>query len=113
MLGQGSKLGHGRKEGAESGEVTTSIGRQSRVEGDIHFSGKLLLDGEVKGNIIAVEGSKSVLTVSEHGSIEGDVQVSHIILNGTVNGDVRSGERIELASNLQIHSSELGQEGGR
>ncbi len=96
-------LGQGRKEGSESAAVNTVIGQQSRVEGNIHFTGSLLVDGEIKGNIIAEEGSSSVLTVSEHGKIEGDVQVTTVILNGTVNGDMRSDERIELAAKAKVN----------
>jgi cytoskeletal protein CcmA (bactofilin family) len=96
-------LGQGKKEGADSAAVHTIIGQQSRVEGNIHFTGSLHIDGEIKGNIIAEEGSSSVLTVSEHGKIEGDVQVTTVILNGTVNGDMRSDERIELAAKAKVN----------
>ncbi len=96
-------LGHVKKEGPESEAVNTIIGQQSRVEGNIHFTGSLHIDGEIKGNILAEEGSSSVLTVSEHGKIEGDVQVTTIILNGTVNGDLRSDERIELAVKAKVN----------
>ena len=96
-------LGQGKKDGSESTAVHTIIGQQSRVEGNIHFTGSLHIDGEIKGNIIAEEGSSSVLTVSEHGKIEGDVQVTTVILNGTVNGDMRSDERIELAAKAKVN----------
>jgi len=96
-------LGQGKKESTESAAVNTIIGQQSRVEGNIHFTGSLHIDGDIKGNIIAAEGSSSVLTVSEHGSIEGDVQVTTVVLNGTVNGDIRSDERIELASKAKVN----------
>ena len=96
-------LGQGKKESTEKAAVNTTIGQQSRVEGNIHFTGSLHIDGDIKGNIIAAEGSSSVLTVSEHGSIEGDVQVTTVVLNGTVNGDIRSDERIELASKAKVN----------
>ena len=95
-------LGQGKKVKTANAKVDTIIGQQTRIEGDIHFTGGLHIDGLIKGNIIAGEGSASVLTVSEHGSIEGNVQVPTVILNGTVTGDVRSEERIELAANAQV-----------
>jgi cytoskeletal protein CcmA (bactofilin family) len=95
-------LGQGKKSKAASARIDTIIGQQTRIEGNIHFTGGLLIDGRVKGNIIAEAGSASVLTVSEHGSIEGDVQVPVIILNGAVTGEVRSDERIELAANARV-----------
>jgi cytoskeletal protein CcmA (bactofilin family) len=95
-------FGQGKKEGSEDVAVNTIIGQQSRVEGNIHFTGSLHVDGVIKGNILAEEGSSSVLTVSEQGRIEGDVQVTSVILNGIVNGDIRSDERIELAAKAKV-----------
>lgn len=95
-------LGQGKKGKTASARVDTIIGQQTQLEGDIHFSGGLLVDGRVKGNVIADEDSASVLTVSEHGSIEGDVRVPNVIMNGSVTGDVRCEERIELAAQAKV-----------
>jgi cytoskeletal protein CcmA (bactofilin family) len=95
-------LGQGKKSKAASTRVDTIIGQQTRIEGDLHFTGGLHLDGRIKGAVIAEAGSASVLTVSENGSIEGDIRVPTIILNGTVSGDVHSDERIELATKARV-----------
>jgi cytoskeletal protein CcmA (bactofilin family) len=95
-------LGQGKKSKGASTKVDTIIGQQTRIEGDVHFSGGLHIDGQVKGGVIAEADSTSVLTVSEHGSIEGDVRVPTVILNGKVTGDVRSAERIELAAKARV-----------
>ncbi len=96
-------LGKGKKGKTVSAKVDTIIGQQSRIEGDLHFSGGLHIDGRVSGNVIAEGDSGSVLTVSEHGNIEGNVQVPNVILNGTVTGNVHSSERIELAANARVN----------
>jgi cytoskeletal protein CcmA (bactofilin family) len=98
-------LGQGKKPKTAGAKVDTIIGQQSRIEGDVHFSGGLHVDGRIKGNIIAADGSASVLTVSEHGDIEGDVRVPTVILNGTVTGDVHSEERIELAAKAKVNGN--------
>jgi cytoskeletal protein CcmA (bactofilin family) len=95
-------LGQGKKSKGVSTKVDTIIGQQTRIEGDIHFSGGLHIDGRIKGGVIAETGSGSVLTISEHGNIEGDVRVPTVILNGQVTGDVRSAERIELAAKAKV-----------
>lgn len=95
-------LGQGKKSKGVSTKVDTIIGQQTRIEGDIHFSGGLHIDGRIKGGVIAESGSGSVLTISEHGNIEGDVRVPTVILNGQVTGDVRSAERIELAAKAKV-----------
>ncbi len=95
-------LGQGKKTKSTTGKVDTIIGQQTRIEGDVHFSGGLHVDGRIKGGVIAEADSASVLTVSEHGSVEGDVRVPTVILNGKVTGDVRSSERIELAAKARV-----------
>jgi cytoskeletal protein CcmA (bactofilin family) len=82
--------------------IDTVIGAHTRVEGDVNFSGGLHVDGVVRGNIVAEKGSDAVLTVSEHGRIEGDVRVPNLVLNGAVEGDVHVGERVELASHAKV-----------
>jgi cytoskeletal protein CcmA (bactofilin family) len=86
-----------------SAKIDTIIGQQTRIEGDLHFDGGLHIDGRISGNVIAEGDSGSVLTVSEHGNIEGNVQVPNVILNGTVTGNVHSGERIELAAKARVN----------
>lgn len=86
-----------------AGGVDTLIGRQTEVLGDVRFSGGLHVDGKIKGNVAAVAGEKSAaLSVSESGVIEGDVNVPSIVLNGTVSGDVRAGERLTLAAKARV-----------
>jgi cytoskeletal protein CcmA (bactofilin family) len=96
-------LGRGKKAKSASARVDTVIGQHTQVSGDLRFSGGLHIDGHVRGNVIADEGSASVLTVSEHGRIEGDVRVPNVILNGSVTGDVRCEERIELAAKAKVN----------
>lgn len=98
-------FGEGKKPKSSSAKVDTIIGQQTRIDGDVHFTGGLHVDGHIKGSILAEAGSASVLTVSEHGSIEGDVSVPTVILNGTVTGDVRSDDRIELAAKTEVNGN--------
>ena len=96
-------LGQGKKGKTVNARVDTIIGQQTRIEGDLRFSGGLHVDGQVHGNVIAEGDDNSVLTVSEHGNIEGNVQVPNVILNGTVTGNVHSNERIELAAKARVN----------
>ena len=43
-----------------------------------------------------------MLTVSEHGTIEGEVRVPYVVLNGVVLGDVHAREHIELAAKARV-----------
>lgn len=93
-------FGVGRKSGSPG--IDTVIGSQTRLEGDIRFSGGLHVDGTIKGNLVAEPGTETVLTVSEQGRIEGDVRVPNLVLNGAVEGDVYASERVELASHAKV-----------
>lgn len=83
-------------------KIDTLVGAQTHVNGDIAFAGGLHIDGTIRGNVSADDTSASVLTLSEQGTIEGDVKVPHIVINGVVIGDVYAYEYIELASNSRI-----------
>jgi len=91
------------KTGGESG--ITLIANNCEVSGDLHFSDQLQVNGVVKGNIYAAEGSKAVITVSEKGRVKGDIRVPNVIINGKVFGDVHSDKHIELASKAEIKGS--------
>ncbi len=98
MFGKSRKSGKGGK----STKIDTLIGQNSELRGDVIFSGGLHVDGTIRGNVIAEEESGSVLSVSERGTVEGEVRVPNIVLNGTVIGDVYASEHIELAAHARV-----------
>lgn len=93
------------KDKQKATKVDTLIGQQTELRGDILFSGGLHIDGVVKGNVIADASSPSLLTLSENGTIEGEVRVPHVILNGCVVGDVHASESVELAAHASVHGN--------
>lgn len=86
-------------------QFDTLVSNKTSVKGDIHFSGGLHVDGKIEGTVYAEEGSDAVLRISDIGEIEGDVYAPHIIINGTVYGNVYSSEDLELASKAAIHGN--------
>lgn len=92
----------GQRKKVRTARIDSLIGRNTEVHGNVHFVGGLHVDGRVRGNVEAEADTESVLTLSEHGTIEGEVNVPNIVLNGVVLGDVHSGEHIELASNARV-----------
>jgi cytoskeletal protein CcmA (bactofilin family) len=85
--------------------VSTVIGQGTAITGDVAFSGGLHLDGKIRGNVSGDTESGSTLTVSEQGTVEGDVRVENLILNGSVTGDVYANERVELAANARVNGT--------
>jgi cytoskeletal protein CcmA (bactofilin family) len=78
------------------------IGAGTLIEGNITFSGGLRIDGHVRGNVIAAEDKPSTLVLSEQARIEGEILVSHVVVNGTVIGPVRAIEYLELQNKANV-----------
>jgi len=82
--------------------IDTLIGQHSEVTGDIKFRGGLHIDGTVRGNVTAEGDERSMLSLSEHGTIEGEVKVPFVVINGVLIGDVHGSEHVELASKARV-----------
>ena len=87
------------------GHFDTLISGKTSVSGDIHFSGGLHVDGRICGKVLAEDGSEAVLRLSEVGEIEGDIVAPHVVINGTVRGDVYASSHLELATKAAIHGN--------
>ncbi|SHH28568.1 polymer-forming cytoskeletal protein [Massilia sp. CF038] len=77
-------------------EIDSLVGISARIEGNLCFTGGLRIDGEVHGDVIGGDTSESVLIVSEHARIEGDVHCGTLIVEGYIAGDVFATELLEL-----------------
>jgi cytoskeletal protein CcmA (bactofilin family) len=82
--------------------IGTLVGAGTRVHGDVEFQGGFHVDGYVRGNVKAVDDPEALLSISERGCVEGAVLVAHVLLNGTVEGDVHATERVELGPNARV-----------
>ena len=78
------------------------IGAGTTIEGDITFGGGLRVDGHVRGNVVAAEGKPGTLVLSEQAHIEGEIRVSHAVINGTVVGAVHAAEYAELQAKANV-----------
>ncbi len=85
--------------------ATTLIARGTEIIGDVHFSGTLHVEGVLRGNVVAKEGSNAHLDIQEHGIIEGQVHVPTVRIDGRVVGDVVSTKHVELAAKAQIEGN--------
>ena len=78
------------------------IGAGTTIEGNIIFAGGLRVDGRVRGDVIATEGKPGTLVLSEQAQIEGEIRVSHVVINGTVIGPVHAAEYVELQPKANV-----------
>ena len=82
--------------------ANTLISKATEIIGDIHFSGELIIEGRVKGSIYAEDDSSAVIRVADKGSVEGEICVPSAVINGLVQGDVRSSNHLELAAKAVV-----------
>ncbi|MBL8479074.1 MAG: polymer-forming cytoskeletal protein [Sterolibacteriaceae bacterium] len=92
----------GKKTNKPQGRIDSLIGVGTSLEGDVTFSGGLRVDGEIKGNVRAVDGQPATLVISEQARIEGEISVSHLVINGTVIGPVHSSDFVELQARARV-----------
>jgi cytoskeletal protein CcmA (bactofilin family) len=82
--------------------IDSLIGTNTRIEGNVIFSGGLRVDGMVRGNVSAMAEQPGTLVVSADARIDGEVQAAHIVVNGTINGPVHALETLELQAGSRV-----------
>jgi cytoskeletal protein CcmA (bactofilin family) len=92
----------GKKNSKPQGRIDSLIGAGTSLVGDVTFSGGLRVDGEIRGNVRAADGQPATLVLSEHARIEGEISVSHVVINGTVIGPVHSSDFLELQPRAKV-----------
>jgi cytoskeletal protein CcmA (bactofilin family) len=88
-----------------STRIDTLLGKTANLNGDLEFTGGLHLDGRVNGNVRSSAEDGGALSVSESGFIEGKVEVTNIVMNGTVNGDMCARERLVLGGKARVNGN--------
>ena len=91
-----------RRESKPQNRIDSLIGATTRIEGNVIFSGGLRVDGMVRGNVGALPDQASTLVISSDARIDGEVQASHVVVNGTINGPVDARETLELQANSRV-----------
>jgi cytoskeletal protein CcmA (bactofilin family) len=82
--------------------IDTLVGRNTEISGDVNFSGGLHVDGSIHGNVTTDNGAESMLSLSQHGVIKGEIHVPHVTINGSVEGNVYASQRLELGAEARI-----------
>jgi cytoskeletal protein CcmA (bactofilin family) len=82
--------------------IRSLIAQGSRIEGNLKFTEGMRIDGEVAGNTCATAEQPSILVISEAAVVEGELRADHIIINGTVRGNVHAKELLELQPQARI-----------
>lgn len=92
----------GSKDSKPQNRINCLIGTGTVIEGNITFTGGLRVDGRVRGNVGVADGKPGTLVLSEQAQIEGEIRVSHAVINGTVAGPVYATECVELQAKARV-----------
>jgi cytoskeletal protein CcmA (bactofilin family) len=92
----------GNKSSKPQNRIDCLIGAGTVIEGSITFTGGLRIDGKVRGNLIAAADKPGTLVLSEQAHIDGEVHVSHAVINGTVTGPIHATEYVELQAKANV-----------
>lgn len=95
-------------------ELSTIIGKGSKIDGKLTAAGGVRIDGEIEGDII----SDGFVTIGEGGVAKADIKAQECLISGRVIGNVTVQEGLELnntanlsgdivAKILKIHSGAI------
>jgi cytoskeletal protein CcmA (bactofilin family) len=94
-----------RKNQVKFPQMDTLIGVQTRIRGDVEFKGGLHLDGVIEGNVMSDQDTSSRLSISDSATVQGSINVSTVILNGLVQGDIVAPTRVDLGSTARVNGN--------
>lgn len=81
------------RSGEQNRADVAQIGKSVVIKGELSGSEDLYLDGEVEGSI---ELHDHNLTVGPNGRVRANVNAKEVIIHGKVDGNIVSGDRVEL-----------------
>jgi len=80
-------------------EYTSHVNEGTEIDGKITFSGTVLLNGRVRGEIV----SNDTLIVGEKGVIHATIRSGVVEVSGEVVGNISATERIELHPSCRVY----------
>jgi cytoskeletal protein CcmA (bactofilin family) len=76
----------------------TVISEKIFIDGSLSGTGKVLVDGRVKGKI----ESRGTVTVAARGRIEASLHAKVVVVSGKVSGNITADDRIELEATANV-----------
>ena len=83
--------------------MSSIIGPDLEVKGDINIKGDLLIYGTVKGNIYC----EGIVTTSSESHINGNITTVSADISGVVSGDLEAKQKVSLSSTARLKGNLL------
>lgn len=80
----------------------TRIGAGLKIRGEISGSSDVYLDGEATGKI-RITGAR--ITIGPKGRVQADLDAKEIVVNGSVQGNLKADARLRLGSSSQVEGA--------
>jgi cytoskeletal protein CcmA (bactofilin family) len=93
-----------RKSRPPQKRIDSLIGAGTVVQGNVMFAGGLRIDGAVDGKVATANNAPGTLVISEHARVDGEVKVSHVVINGSVSGPVTANDYLELQAKARVNA---------
>ncbi len=84
-----------------AGDVHTLLGKGSEFEGKLSFEGQVRIDGKYSGQI----STKDTLVIGEGAKVNAEILAGTVIVNGTVEGNIRATVMVELHPPARVKGS--------
>lgn len=84
------------------GSSTISAGL--KIKGEITGTADLVIDGDTQGKILIADGR---VTVGPNGRVNADIDAREIVVNGSVQGNLKATESVRLGANSHVQGSVL------
>jgi cytoskeletal protein CcmA (bactofilin family) len=84
---------------SRSREFTSHVNEGTEIEGKVSFTGTVLLNGRVRGEIV----SNDTLVIGEKGVVNASIRSSIVEISGEVVGNISATERIELHPSCRVY----------
>jgi cytoskeletal protein CcmA (bactofilin family) len=82
----------------------SSLGSGLKIRGELSGSSDLYIDGEAQGKITLAD---SRVTIGPNGRVQADIEAREIIIEGTVQGNLKARESIRLGPSSKVQGSVL------
>ena len=77
---------------ADENRLTGFLDEGTELDGAMKFRGSFRIDGSFKGKIDA----DAVLIIGPKGNVEAELNVTHVVINGTFKGNIMAKEKVEI-----------------
>ncbi|MFO7891467.1 MAG: polymer-forming cytoskeletal protein [bacterium] len=92
------RKGKSRSDFGRGGELSTIIGKDTDLKGNIKLKKSLRIDGTIMGDV----KTSDTIIIGKDGTIDGTVTARNVLMGGKVKGNVIVSEKVFLESSASI-----------